>query len=146
MTKMVDISGKRSSHREAAAEGRLRLRPESIGAIRERSVRKGDVFTVSQIAGIEAAKRTWQSVPLCHQIPLSSVDVEMDIDGDCVVARTTVVADYSTGVEMEAVVGTMAALINAWDMVKYLEKDDDGQYPVAEIFGVKVLKKTKEDR
>jgi len=145
MTKMVDISDKRVVKRTAVAEGRLRLKKETIDIIREGKVRKGDPLSISQIAGIQAAKETWKIIPLCHQIPLSSVNIDLEIDDDCVVARTTVIANYMTGVEMEALVGTSIALMNVLDMVKYLEKDESGQYPVAEIFDLRVVRKSKEE-
>jgi len=145
MTKMVDVSGKSVQRRRAVAEGSLKLRPDTIKKIRAGEIRKGDVLTVSQIAGIQAAKGTADIIPLCHQIPLSSVDVEFELKKDHVTARTTVITNNVTGVEMEALVGTAVALLNVWDMVKYLEKDKDGQYPVATILDVRVLEKSKED-
>jgi len=145
MTKMVDVSDKSVQKRRAVAEGKLRLKPDTVDKIRAGDVKKGDVLTVSQIAGIQAAKGTSDIIPLCHQIPLSSVDIELKLGRDSVTARTTVITKNVTGVEMEALVGTTVALLNVWDMVKYLEKDKNGQYPVATILGVKVLEKSKED-
>jgi cyclic pyranopterin monophosphate synthase len=145
MTKMVDVSGKLTQKRRAIAEGRLKLKASTVKAIRARSVKKGDVLTVSQIAGIQAAKGTSDIIPLCHQIPLSSVEVQFKLVRDTVVARTTVITTNVTGVEMEALVGTTVALLSVWDMVKYLEKDEKGQYPVTTLFDVKVVEKSKED-
>jgi len=145
MTKMVDVSGKLMQRRKAIAEGRLKLKASTVKEIRNGSVKKGDVLTVSQIAGIQAAKGTSDIIPLCHQIPLSSVEVQFKLIKDTVVARTTVITNNVTGVEMEALVGTTVALLSVWDMVKYLEKDKEGQYPVATMFGVKVIEKSKED-
>jgi len=145
MTKMVDVSGKLMQRRKAIAEGRLKLKASTVKEIRSGSVKKGDVLTVSQIAGIQAAKGTSDIIPLCHQIPLSSVEVQFKLIKDTVIARTTVITNNVTGVEMEALVGTTVALLSVWDMVKYLEKDKEGQYPVATMFGVKVIEKSKED-
>jgi cyclic pyranopterin phosphate synthase len=144
MTKMINISEKETVTRTAVAEGEILLSEKTIGAVKKKTVKKGDVLTVSQIAGIQAAKDTANILPLCHQIPLFSVDVNFKVQKDGIVARTTVVADYRTGVEMEALVGTAAALLSVWDMVKYLEKDKDGQYPSTSISEIKVLSKKKE--
>jgi len=146
MTKMVNISEKETVTRTAVAEGKILLSEKTIGAVKKKTVKKGDVLTVSQIAGIQAAKDTANILPLCHQIPLFSVDVNFKVQKDGIVARTTVVADYRTGIEMEALVGTAAALLSVWDMVKYLEKDKDGQYPTTSISEIKVLSKKKEAR
>lgn len=145
MAKMVDIGGKKDVKRTAMAEGRIRLKKKSIRAIKGGKVRKGDVITASQMAAIQAAKGTSGILPFCHQVPLTSIDVTIKVEDDCVVARTKIAANYKTGVEMEALVGTAAALLNVWDMVKYLEKDREGQYPTAEIFDIRVLRKTKEE-
>lgn len=145
MTKMIDVSGKKVQRRKAIAEGQLRLKTSTIKKIRSGNVKKGDVLTISQIAGIQAAKSTSEIIPLCHQIPLSSIEIKFKLGNDIVTARTTVITNNVTGVEMEALVGTTAALLNVWDMVKYLEKDREGQYPIAELLGVRVLEKSKED-
>ena len=145
MAKMVDISGKGSVKRVATAEGSLRLKKSTLAAISTNQVKKGDVITVSKLAGIQAAKGTSALLPLCHQIPLTAVELEIAIKRDRLVCKCTVSAEYKTGVEVEALVGVTTALLNAWDMVKYLEKDTRGQYPGTEIFGVKVTSKTKED-
>jgi len=146
MTKMVNICEKETVTRTAIAEGKILLSERTISAVRKKTVKKGDVLTVSQIAGIQAAKNTASILPLCHQIPLFSVDVDFKVQRDGIIARTTVVADYRTGVEMEALVGTAAALLSVWDMVKYLEKDKDGQYPATSISEIRVLSKKKEAR
>ncbi|MDH4122739.1 MAG: cyclic pyranopterin monophosphate synthase MoaC [Thermoplasmata archaeon] len=145
MVKMVDISDKEDVNRTAVAEGKIKLKDRSLKAIKEGKVKKGDVISASQLAGIQAAKDTSRLLPFCHQIPLTSVDVRIKAVSGAISVRTTVTANYKTGVEMEALAGTAAALLNIWDMVKYLEKDKDGQYPVAEISGIKVLRKTKEE-
>lgn len=145
MAKMVDIGGKGSVKRVATAEGSLRLKKSTLAAISANHVKKGDVITASKLAGIQAAKATSELLPLCHQIPLTSVELEIAVKDDRLVCRCTVSAEYKTGVEMEALVGVTTALLNAWDMVKYLEKDIRGQYPGTEISRVKVTRKTKGD-
>lgn len=144
MTRMIDISDKSSVARTAVAEGRITLKASTIAVIREGGVKKGDVLAISQLAGIQAAKETSRLIPLCHQIPLSSVNVEFEMHDNSITARTKVRADYKTGVEMEALCATAAALLNLWDMVKYLEKDEAGQYPTAKIDDLRVVMKTKE--
>jgi cyclic pyranopterin phosphate synthase len=141
---MVDISNKPVVKRVAEAVGELVLRSSTIDAIKSKSTKKGDVLATSEIAGIQAAKRTWDLIPLCHQIPLTSVNISFEIGTDRVQARCYVNASYSTGVEMEALVGVSVALLSVWDMVKYLEKDENGQYPVASIEKIRVTRKTKE--
>lgn len=143
MTKMVDIGGKGSVKRIATAEGSLRLKKSTLQAISANRVKKGDVITASKLAGIQAAKGTSQLLPLCHQIPLTAVELELVIDDGKLICRCKVSAEYKTGVEMEALVGVATALLNAWDMVKYLEKDTHGQYPGTEISGIKVTSKMK---
>jgi len=139
--KMIDISDKEVVHREAEASGRIRLKPETIEKIRSREVKKGDPLPAAEIACILAVKKTPELLPLCHPIPITSVDAEFHISDEYVEARCRVTADYKTGVEMEALTGVSAALLTIWDMVKYLEKDEDGQYPSTVITGVKVTEK-----
>ncbi|MCF2137100.1 MAG: cyclic pyranopterin monophosphate synthase MoaC [Candidatus Thorarchaeota archaeon] len=140
---MVDISEKGVVERTAEAEGEIHLHPSTIEAIRTRSTKKGDVLTVSEIAGIQAAKKTAELIPLCHQIPLSTIQISFTIEENHIVTRCLVRARYTTGVEMEALVGTTTALLSIWDMVKYLEKDEAGQYPVARLENIRVIRKEK---
>jgi len=143
VTKMVDIGDKPIVSREAVAKGEIRLRPSTIAAIRAGRIEKGDVLATAKIAGIQAAKRTPELLPLCHPIPLTSVAVELEARDDRVLATTTVKANYRTGVEMEALAGTAAALLTVWDMVKAAEKDARGQYPATEIGSLRVVEKRK---
>jgi cyclic pyranopterin phosphate synthase len=143
MVRMVDIGHKEVVRREAVAEGSLVLKMPTLEAIASGKVKKGDVLAASKLAGIQAAKATATILPLCHQIPLTSVDVELSIDACMLRGRCTVSADYRTGVEMEALVGVTAALLNAWDMVKYLEKDANGQYPGTALTDIRVVRKSK---
>jgi cyclic pyranopterin phosphate synthase len=142
--RMVDVSGKDVVHRVATATGRIYLRRETVDAVREGRVRKGDPLTVAEVASIQAVKKTPDLIPLCHNVPIGSVDTSFTLGEAHIEARCTVTAVYRTGVEMEALTGVTVALLNIWDMVKYLEKDEDGQYPDARITDVKVTEKRKE--
>lgn len=140
---MVDISGKEVVPRFAEAEGEILLKPDTVKKIRRGEIEKGDVLAAAEIAGIQAAKKTCELIPLCHQIPLSKVKVLFNVKEDRVVARCSVNASYRTGVEMEALVGVTVALLTVWDMVKYLEKDEAGQYPTTKLNEIRILKKEK---
>jgi cyclic pyranopterin monophosphate synthase len=120
--RMVDVGDKPITAREAVAEGRIRLGPEAARAVRERTAGKGDVLTIAQLAGIQAAKRASDLVPLCHPLPLSGVDVALTLDGEAVVARAAVRAHWRTGVEMEALTAVTAALLTVYDMVKAVDR------------------------
>jgi len=141
--RMIDVSDKDVVHREAEAVGRIKLKKETIAAIREGKIKKGDPLTVAVVASIQAVKMTPDLIPLCHPIPITSVSTDYEIGEEEILARCRVVADYKTGVEMEALTGVAVALLNIWDMVKYLEKDEDGQYPTAAITGIRVTEKRK---
>ncbi len=141
--KMIDISGKEVVHREAEATGRINLKRDTIEKIRSGEIKKGDPLPAAEIACILAVKKTPEFLPLCHPIPITSVDAEFHVADDHIEARCRVTADYKTGVEMEALTGVAAALLTIWDMVKYLEKDTDGQYPSTVITNVKVTEKRK---
>lgn len=141
--RMVDISGKEVVHRTAEAVGRIKLRGETIAAVREGRVEKGDTLAVAEVACVLAAKRTPEIVPFCHPLPITSVDADFKLGDGFIEARCRVAADYRTGVEMEALTGVTAALLTIWDMVKYMEKDEAGQYPTTSITDVRVVEKRK---
>ena len=141
--KMVNVSDKSVVKRIAEAEGKIWLQHETIEKIRRGRIEKGDVFSAANIAGILAAKKTPELIPLCHLIPLSKVDISFDVSEKYVTAKCTVVGECKTGVEMEALVGVSIALLTIWDMVKSLEKDENGQYPHTKIGEIRVLKKVK---
>ena len=143
--KMIDISAKTVVERTAVAKGELKLKPATITAIKDGTVKKGDVVTAAQLAGIQAVKNTPSVIPLCHPIPISHsrIDLEIIENHSKVVATCEVKADYKTGVEMEALTGVSIALLTVWDMTKYLEKDEDGQYPDTKIMNIEVVKKIK---
>ena len=144
--KMIDIGNKSVVKRIAVARGELKLKPATITAIKDGTVKKGDVVTAAQLAGIQAVKNTPSVIPLCHPIPISHsrIDLEIIENHSKVVATCEVKADYKTGVEMEALTGVSIALLTVWDMTKYLEKDDYGQYPDVVITDVRVVEKRKE--
>lgn len=143
MTKMVDISRKEESLRIAESRGEIKLNKDTIKSIKEGKIKKGDVISIAQTAAILAVKNTPNLIPLCHPIPINSVDVSFDIGEGVIVCECEVKAKYSTGVEMESLVGVNVALLTIWDMVKYLEKDENGQYPTTSITNIKVISKQK---
>lgn len=141
---MVDVSEKPVVQRKAEAAGRIYLAPGTIEAIKGGRIKKGDPLLVAEVAAMIAAKQTHLLIPHCHQIPLDSVSVDFNLEKDAVEARCKVMAHAKTGVEMEALVGISAALNTLWDMVKYLEKDPEGQYPTTRITDIRVLRKEKQ--
>jgi cyclic pyranopterin phosphate synthase len=141
---MVDVSNKPESLREAIATGTIKLKPETIRLIKEKKIAKGDPLDTAKIAGILAAKKTSNLVPLCHPLPLTNVKIETKIQGKSIVQVTaTVKTKAQTGVEMEALTAATVALLTIWDMVKQYEKDSEGQYPTTVIENVHVVKKVK---
>jgi cyclic pyranopterin phosphate synthase len=140
---MVDITGKPVVKREAVAAGKIRLLPDTIKAVREGNIKKGDPLLVAEIAAMNAAKQAHQLIPHCHQIALDKAEANFKISDDFIAAECYVRAQARTGVEMEALVGVSLALNTIWDMVKYLEKDAAGQYPTTRITDIRVLRKKK---
>ena len=142
--KMVEIGHKDVVFRKAIARGKIKLRPETIKLIQKGKTKKGNVIATAQIAGILAVKRTWEIIPLCHPIPLTGVDISFEFGKDYIEATCEVKAYYKTGVEMEALTGVSVALLTIWDMVKAVEKDENGQYPVTRIYDIRVVEKVKD--
>ena len=140
---MIDISSKDVVERTATASGEIKLKESTVDTINRKETKKGDVIETARIAGMQAAKRTWDTIPYCHQIPISSVNLEFNTQRDSIKVRCSVKAVYKTGVEMEAISCVQASLLTIWDMVKYLEKDENGQYPETQIRYVKVDRKEK---
>lgn len=142
---MVDISGKEPVLRQATACGTIKLRPSTVKLILEGKIPKGDVFTATTVAAVNAVKDTPRILPYCHPIPIESVRVHFSIDdgSGAVNVCVDVKARARTGVEMEALTGVMAALLNVWDMVKAFEKDETGNYPETVIREVRVVEKVK---
>ncbi|MDY6765720.1 MAG: cyclic pyranopterin monophosphate synthase MoaC [Halobacteria archaeon] len=141
--RMVDISDKDDVERRSVASGRIHLRESTVDAIREGEVEKGNVLTTARIAGIQAVKRTWDNIPMCHQIPITSITVDFDLHDDEIEAIVEVKTTGKTGVEMEALSGVSTALLTVWDMVKSAEKNEDGQYPETRVGDIKVEEKIK---
>ena len=140
---MIDISAKKDVERIAVAEGRIKLKKETIMEIKRGNIKKGNPLVVAEIASLLAIKNTFSTIPHCHQIPITSAKVDFEIKDEEIVCRCEVKAIYKTGVEMEALHGVLIALLTIWDMVKYLEKDDKGNYPTTLIKDVRVLEKIK---
>jgi cyclic pyranopterin phosphate synthase len=141
--KMVDISKKEESYREAVAEGKIRLRPETIKAIRERRIEKGDVLATAGLAALNAVKKTSELLFHCHPLEITSVEPQFSLGEDTITVLVKVKSTGKTGVEMEALTGVSVALLTIWDMVKALEKDEKGQYPFTYISDIRVVRKIK---
>jgi len=135
---MVDVSLKPVQLRKAVASGFISLQPGTITLIRENMIKKGDVLTVAQIAGIQAAKQTPSLIPLCHPLQISKVDVELSLDEKGVNCISRVTCSGQTGVEMEALTAVSTALLTVYDMCKAVDK----QMTIGEI---KLVEKTKTD-
>jgi cyclic pyranopterin phosphate synthase len=140
---MVDVSGKPDSQREAVATGFIKLKKSTIELIRSGKIEKGNVLDVSSVSAILGVKKTTELLPLTHNIPISNVKVDFNIEEEGIRVYVTVKTTAKTGVEMEALMGATAALLNIWDMVKKYEKDEKGQYPDTVITDVRVLSKVK---
>ena len=140
---MVDITEKPPVFRRASASGSIRLQETTVEAIKSGQVKKGDVLATARLAAILAAKETPRLIPMCHPIPLTGLEVSFRLQPGRVEASVTVTSVGRTGVEMEALVAVSAALLNVWDMVKYLEKDESGNYPDTAIEEIRVIKKEK---
>ena len=143
---MVDITAKPEVHRQATAKGQIKLKPATVTRIKQGKIEKGDTFAIAKVAGILAAKNTSQLIPLCHPLPLTSVDVELRIlNASTVEAEATVKTKAQTGVEMEALTAVSTALLTVWDMTKQYEKDAKGQYPTTAIENIHVVRKIKHE-
>ena len=135
--RMVDVGGKPHTARTAKAVGEIRMRPETLALILDGQIPKGDVFTVARVAGINAAKRAWEMIPLAHQIPLSSVAVDFDADREA--GRVAIAAEArttaQTGVEMEALAAVAAAALTIYDMCKAVDR-------AMAVGGIRLVRKT----
>ena len=142
---MVDVSGKAEVLREATAKGTIKLKTETVSLIKQGKIAKGDPLYTAKIAGILAAKKTSELVPLCHPLPLTNVEVEVKVLDESTVEVTALVKTRAqTGVEMEALTAVSVALLTVWDMTKQYEKDVGGQYPTTAIENIHVVKKLKQ--
>jgi cyclic pyranopterin phosphate synthase len=133
--RMVDVSAKTNTAREAIAEGRIEMALDALAAIRDGTTKKGDVLAVARVAGIMAAKRTSDLIPLCHPIALSSVTVDFAFGDSAIIATATARTTGPTGVEMEALTAVSVALLTLYDMAKAMDR-------VMRIEGVRLLSKT----
>jgi len=140
---MVDVGDKHDTNRRAVARGEIRLAKATIDAIEADEADKGDVLATARIGAIQAVKRTWESIPMCHSIPITNVDTEFALDEEQVVLTVAVETTGKTGCEMEALQGVTTGLNVVWDMVKAMEKDAEGRYPGTAIEGVRVVEKEK---
>ena len=135
--RMVDVGGKDETDRVARAEARVRMAPETLAVIEDQSVPKGDVIATARLAGIMAAKRTHELIPLCHQLNLSSVSVDIEADRELPGLRVITRARLHgrTGVEMEALVAASVAALTIYDMCKAIDRG-------MEVSGVRLLEKS----
>ncbi len=140
---MVEVGEKAQQRRTAIASGKIYLQKETIRMIENAEIKKGNVLTTAQIAGIQAVKKTSDLIPLCHPLNLSGIEIEFDVGEDEITATCECKLTGQTGVEMEAITGVSVALLTIWDMTKAVEKDENGQYPNTRISDIKVLKKEK---
>lgn len=132
--RMVDISAKPATRREAVAEGFIHVAAKALDAIRNAKVKKGDVLATARIAGIMAAKRTADLIPLCHPLPIDAVTLDLGIEDGGIRATATVATTHGTGVEMEALTAVSVALLTVYDMAKALDR-------TMRIDGVRLLRK-----
>jgi len=119
---MVDVGRKQDSQREAIAQGRIAMSDMALQAIAEGNVKKGDVLSAARIAGIMAAKKTSELIPLCHPLPLSSVTIEFEVQEGGITCNATARCNGKTGVEMEALTAVSVALLTIYDMAKAIDK------------------------
>ena len=133
--RMVDISEKTPTRRVAAAEGRVLMSAEARAAIADGTVPKGDVFAVARLAGIMAAKRTAELIPLCHPLPLTGITVSFDLEDSGVRVEAEASTTFGTGVEMEALTAVSAASLTIYDMAKAIDK-------AMRIDGIRLLRKS----
>ena len=122
--RMVDVSPKPATERVAVAEGRVIMAPKTLALVRKGNAKKGDVLGTARVAGIQAAKRTHELIPLCHPLPIAQVEVELAPDADLpgIVVRARVKVAGKTGVEMEALTAVSVACLTIYDMVKAVER------------------------
>jgi cyclic pyranopterin phosphate synthase len=152
---MVDVGDKPDTARRAVAAGTIHLHPSTVAAVRSAEIGKGNVLATARVGAIQAVKRTWESIPMCHSIPITSVETDFEVGDERIDLRVTVETTGKTGCEMEALQGVTTGLNVVWDMVKSAEKVDvtgaDGtepmatasEYPDTRIDDVRVIEKEK---
>lgn len=123
--RMVDVTEKAVTHRRAVAAGEIHMAPETLQNIKDGTLKKGDVLAVAQVAGIQAAKRNWELIPMCHPLPLTGIDITFALsDSPCMVEiQAAVTCTGVTGVEMEALTAVSVAALTIYDMCKAVQKD-----------------------
>ena len=141
---MIDITQKKEIFREATASGIIHLKQDTIDLINTDGIKKGNPLSVAEAAAMLAVKQTPLLLPHCHPIPIQNIIFTSVISKNKIKISITVASIAKTGVEMEALVGVSIALNTIWDMVKYLEKDENGQYPGTRMTDILVEKKIKE--
>jgi len=135
---MVDVGHKPDQQREARAEGFIRLSPGIIELIRENQMKKGDVLSIAEFAGIQGGKKTSELIPLCHPLQITKIDVSADLKEDGVQITSYAKCVGKTGIEMEALTAVSTALLTVYDMCKAVDKN-------MEITGIRLIEKTKSD-
>ncbi len=140
---MVEVGQKPVQKRRAVASGEIILDETTVSKIQSQDIKKGNVLTTAQIAAIQAVKNTSSIIPLCHPLNLTGIDVDFEVNDNKIVCTCSVNTMGKTGVEMEAITGVSVGLLTIWDMVKAVEKDENGQYPNTRISEIKVIKKEK---
>jgi cyclic pyranopterin phosphate synthase len=144
-TGIVDVGSKLVVAREAVATGVLTLSPEGLDVVANGRSPKGDVREASTVASIQAVKETPRTLPHCHPVPIEGCTVDWEVEKAGLRCTVSVRTHWTTGVEMEALCGVSAGLLCAWDMLKPIEKDSEGQYPNARVQDVHVVRKSKGD-
>lgn len=135
---MKDIGEKKIVHREAVAQARIHLKPETIQLIKEQNIKKGEVLAVARIAGIQAAKKTSELIPLCHNIPINQINVDFNLKKDAVDITASASCDWKTGIEMEALTAVSVTALTIYDMCKGVDKE-------MRITDIKLKEKTKNE-
>jgi len=140
---MVDVGDKPDTARRAVARGEIRLQDSTVAAVRADEIGKGDVLATARVGAVQAVKHTWETIPMCHQIPITNVETDFAVGDGSISLSVAVETTGKTGCEMEALEGVTTGLNVVWDMVKSAEKDADGGYPETRISDVEVVEKTK---
>jgi cyclic pyranopterin phosphate synthase len=152
---MVDVGEKPDTGRRAVARGEIQLTESTIAAVRADDVGKGDVLATARVGAIQAVKHTWETIPMCHQIPITNVETAFEVRDDRIELEVAVETTGKTGCEMEALEGVTTGLNVVWDMVKAAEKEvvsaapetgvEASGYPGTRINDVKVVSKEKRE-
>lgn len=152
---MVDVGAKPDTGRRAVARGEIHLTESTIEAVRADDLGKGDVLATARVGAVQAVKHTWETIPMCHQIPITNVETTFDVQADRITLEVAVETTGKTGCEMEALEGVTTGLNVVWDMVKAAEKEvvdadpdagvEASGYPGTQITDVEVVSKEKRE-